>query len=85
MGVCHRLIASAYLDRNHPQRIDVCFLAEVDFPAQDLRCGPSYGMVLMTERDGFYVRNDGGEAEVCDTRAACIVDENAWLGHWSVG
>lgn len=85
MGVCHRLIALAYLDHNHPKRIDVCFLAGVDFPAQDLRCGPSYGTALVNGRGWFYVRNDSGEAEVCDTCAACIVDKNAWLGHWSVG
>lgn len=74
-------VVSSYLDHDHPERIDICFLAGANFSAQDFRCSPSYGIVLANGCDGIQVRNDGGEAKVRETRMSHIVDENAWLGH----
>lgn len=69
-------IANSYLDRDHPKRIDVCFLADADLPAQELRWCPPYGEVLANGCSSFQVRNDGCKAEIGETRSACIVDED---------
>ena len=77
-------ITGSHLDHDHSQRVDVCFLASASASAQDLWCGPSYGIGLANLYAGFQVRSDGCKAEVRNTRAACIVDKDAWLGHSSV-
>ena len=74
-------VMGSYLDHDHPQRIDVRFLADASLPAQDLWCGPSYGMVLVSKRGGSQIRNYGGKPEVRDVRTTRIVNKNAWLGH----
>ena len=75
------VVVGSYLDHDHPERIDVRFFADADIPAQNLRRGPPYGVVLVNTRGGFDVRSNGGKPEVRETRTASIVNKNAWLGH----
>ena len=63
-------VANSYLDYNHPQRVNVRDLADATLPAQDLRCCPPYGIAFSDGSGRFQVRNDSGEAEVGETRAA---------------
>ena len=63
-------VANSYLDYNHPQRVNVRDLADAAFPAQDLRRRPSYGIAFSNGNGRLQVRNDSGEAEVGETRAA---------------
>ena len=72
--------ANSYLDYNHPQGIDVCFLTNANLSTQDLRRGPSYRVALVNGCGGLQVRNDRRKAEIRETWTSCIVDKNAWLG-----
>jgi len=69
-----------YLDHDHSERENVCFLAV--FPTnQDLRRSPLRAVATLARStlDGIRVLSKRSKAKICDARTTSFVHKDVWL------
>ena len=73
---------ASYLDHDHRERENVCFLAVCSLLGQDLWGSPSRGMALVSGSVPHRIQalSDCRETEIRDPRMAGVIHEDVWLG-----
>ena len=73
---------ATYLDHDHRERENVCFLAVCSLLGQDFWRSPSRGIALIF-RGGphrIQVLSHRRETEICDPCMAGVIHQDIWLG-----
>jgi len=76
-----------YLDHDHRERENVCFLAVCSLLGQDFWGSPSCGVTLTFRGDshGIQLLSDRRETKIGDSCVASVIYEDIWLDTYQYG